>query len=274
MILKTNIYVFSKSACTGRFFISALLFYFPVFFPGYSSAASCLPENYHDSRKVIHVIDGDTVILEDNRHIRLIGINTPEIDHENNRAEAGALEARDYLARILGNHTKVYLYYDMERYDRYKRTLAHIFLPDGRNIQQLILERGLATPLTIPPNLAFVDCYQQASHAAMENNKGLWAYPEYAVIETNNINPTQINGYINVSGNVAGINQFDTATRVRLSHHVNLLISQSSLRYFEKSYLENLVGKRVLARGWLRKRKNNYLIRINHPVDLIIVDEP
>lgn len=273
MIPGTNLRVISKSALTGRFCISVILFYFLVACPGTAYAARCHPREYHEIRKVIEVIDGDTVILEDNRHIRLIGINTPEIDHENNTAETGALEARDYLARILGIHPEVYLYIDTEKYDRYQRTLAHIFLPDGSNIQQLILEQGLATPLTIPPNLAFVECYQQASHIAMEDKRGLWADPAYAMIEPDNIKPAHINKYIAVTGIITGITRFDSATEIRLAHNVDLVINKSTYRYFENIDLDNLVGRRVSARGWLKKRKNVYQIRISHPVELVIINE-
>ena len=35
------------------------------------------------------VYDGDTVALEDGRKIRLLGINTPEVQHKNKLADAG-----------------------------------------------------------------------------------------------------------------------------------------------------------------------------------------
>jgi endonuclease YncB( thermonuclease family) len=66
----------------------------------------------------------------------------------------------------------VHLIYDTERLDRYNRTLAHLFLLDGTNIQGKILRHGLAVPLTIPPNLLFSDCYQNISLLAQENKEG------------------------------------------------------------------------------------------------------
>jgi hypothetical protein len=32
------------------------------------------------------VADGDTIVLQDGRHVRYIGIDTPEIDHKNHRS--------------------------------------------------------------------------------------------------------------------------------------------------------------------------------------------
>ena len=43
--------------------------------------------------RVKWVVDGDTVVLQDGRHVRYIGIDTPEIDHKNQRAEPLGYEA-------------------------------------------------------------------------------------------------------------------------------------------------------------------------------------
>ena len=44
--------------------------------------------------RVVLVFDGDTVMLGDHRRIRYIGINAPEVAHENQKAEPWAAEAK------------------------------------------------------------------------------------------------------------------------------------------------------------------------------------
>lgn len=46
---------------------------------------------------VKRVYDGDTLVLENNQRVRLLGINTPEISSRYREAEPGGIEARDWL---------------------------------------------------------------------------------------------------------------------------------------------------------------------------------
>lgn len=93
---------------------------------------------------VSNVLDGDTVQLADGRRVRLLGINTPEIQHTNRAAEAGGNAAKQWLLqKIL--HRPVSLVSDVEATDKYGRTLAYVFTQDNELINQQLLEQGLAT---------------------------------------------------------------------------------------------------------------------------------
>jgi micrococcal nuclease len=82
---------------------------------------------------VERVIDGDTVVVNGSS-LRLLGINTPE------RGEEYYKEAKDYLENLVLNKT-VYLKYGKDKFDRYGRTLAYIFL-GNENINMKIVENG------------------------------------------------------------------------------------------------------------------------------------
>ena len=85
--------------------------------------------------KVRYVSDGDTLILDDSRKIRLIGINTPEIARKGKPAQPLAIQARDRLRQLLfqqGN--RVRLVYGEQKTDRYGRKLANLWLPDDKNL--------------------------------------------------------------------------------------------------------------------------------------------
>jgi len=88
---------------------------------------------------VKRVNDGDTIILNDNRCIRYIGINTPEINHGEKKAEPHGYKAKLFNKSILLKK-KFRLEFDQERKDQYGRWLAYVFLPDGRFINEEILK--------------------------------------------------------------------------------------------------------------------------------------
>ena len=94
--------------------------------------------NFLNTSETIHVdriIDGDTI--ESNKtSIRLLGINSPE------RGEFYYEEAKEFLEELILNKT-VNLKYGKERYDKYQRVLAYVFL-DNTNINLLLVKNGLA----------------------------------------------------------------------------------------------------------------------------------
>ena len=84
---------------------------------------------------VDRIIDGDT-IESNGTSIRLLGINTPE------RGEFLYQEAKEFLGSRILNKTVV-LKFGKDRYDKYDRTLAYVFL-DGENINLELVENGFA----------------------------------------------------------------------------------------------------------------------------------
>jgi len=108
--------------------------------------------------RVTTIIDGDTFncILRSGveRTIRLIGINTPELD------EQGGQEALYFLAQVLGTYENLKLEFDIQFEDRYRRILAYVYLPNGKMINELLLEQGLAQVMTIKPNVKYSDRFR------------------------------------------------------------------------------------------------------------------
>ncbi len=45
---------------------------------------------------------------------------------------------------------------DVQPRDRYDRTLAYVWLPDGRMANDELAQQGYAVPLTYPPNVRHV----------------------------------------------------------------------------------------------------------------------
>ncbi|TBF89122.1 thermonuclease family protein [Rhizobium leguminosarum] len=96
------------------------------------SAAACAPQN-------VIVIDGDTIVVQ-GEHIRLEGINAPELKGKCREEKVRALRARSRLAQLLTD-AKI----DIERdgFDRYRRTLALVAV-EGEAVGDVLMREGLA----------------------------------------------------------------------------------------------------------------------------------
>jgi micrococcal nuclease len=140
----------------------ALIF---VCFPGACQADSWFSVKW--------VADGDTIVLTDGRHVRYIGIDTPEIDHENQKAEPLGYKARSFNRKLLENR-KIRLVYDREKKDKYGRTLAYVYRSDDLFVNLALLKQGLAHVLHKYPNVSKEAELLSAQREAMEKQKGIW----------------------------------------------------------------------------------------------------
>lgn len=118
---------------------------------------------------VAYVIDGDTLECEDAWRIRLIGIDAPELD----QAPFGAA-ARAALERLAPRGAQLRVTTDVERIDRFGRTLAYLYSSDGTFINEAMARNGFAVDLTIRPNVAHSDAIRRAVAAARAAGAGLW----------------------------------------------------------------------------------------------------
>lgn len=135
---------------------------------------------------VKRVVDGDTILLETGERVRLIGIDTPEL-HDSDKLLRDSersgqshsvireLGERSYtFTRNLVDGKRVSLEFDVERYDKYKRLLAYVFLKDGTFVNAEIVKQGYASLMSIPPNVKYSDLFLQLYREARESRRGLW----------------------------------------------------------------------------------------------------
>ncbi|MBU0547189.1 MAG: thermonuclease family protein [Candidatus Omnitrophica bacterium] len=142
----------------------------------------------HDYSNILvtRVVDGDTLKLEDGKYLRLLGIDTPEM-HESAKLHRDALRSKQSVEAIkqLGRQSyeftkqmvegkRVRLEFDIERYDKYNRILAYVFLDDGTFLNARIVEEGYASLMTYPPNVKYADLFLKLYRQARENKRGLW----------------------------------------------------------------------------------------------------
>lgn len=121
--------------------------------------------------RVTKVTDGDTLHLSGIGPVRLIGIDTPEV---HGGAECFGTQASRFAARLVPLGSRVRYRVGVEERDRYGRVLAYIWLADGRMLNRVMVRRGYARPLTIPPNVEFADAFRRVAAAARRAGRGLW----------------------------------------------------------------------------------------------------
>jgi len=126
------------------------------------------------SRVVTRVIDGDTLVLDGGEKVRLIGVDTPETVHPNKPVERFGREASAFTRRMAEGRT-VQIESDAQSgaRDRYGRTLAYVWLPDGTLLNREIIRQGYGFAYTHFP-FTRIDDFRSAEREARAELRGLW----------------------------------------------------------------------------------------------------
>jgi endonuclease YncB( thermonuclease family) len=123
------------------------------------------------------VVDGDTIVLENNEVLRLANINSPE------KSEPSSIQAIDFL-KSFENHPV-----DVESLgrDKYKRTLARIYSPDYLNLE--LVKKGFAKKFLVDEKELKI--FAEAESQAINNQKGIWQFsPDKLCIKVS-VNPKE-----------------------------------------------------------------------------------
>lgn len=121
---------------------------------------------------VTRVIDGDTIVIEGNQKVRLIGVDTPELHHPKKPVQHFAKEAKEFTKKI-AEGKQVRLEYDWQKKDKYNRLLAYVYLEDGTFLNLEIIKQGYGFAYTKYP-FKYLEQFRQAEKEAREQGRGLW----------------------------------------------------------------------------------------------------
>lgn len=142
-----------------------------------------------EKAKLIRVVDGDTVIVRkddgNNVRVRLIGIDTPEsVNPDNSKNTASGKAASAFLKSKMEAGKDYFLEYDVEREDKYGRTLAYLWDTDhtqsdkeyivSHMVNAMLINEGYATTMQIDPNVEYSKVFDEIKDDAKENKKELW----------------------------------------------------------------------------------------------------
>ncbi len=147
----------------------------PTFQPEATSSATQGIEG--ERALVTKVIDGDTIVIEGDKTIRFIGMDTPETVDPRRPVGCFGKEASNETKSLLTGKI-VILQKDVTEADKYKRLLRYIFLPldNGQTlfVQDYLVREGFAKVYTYPPDIKYDEQFKMAEKDARENKRGLW----------------------------------------------------------------------------------------------------
>ncbi len=257
-------------AFPGHLLWCALLY----FATAHGAGAALCPAGHSGERvHVVYVTDGDTVKLSDGRRLRLIGIDTPEISHDGGASQPLADRARSVLTDLLSRYNNTLnLQYGQEARDHYGRLLAHAFLDDGSNVGARLLEQGLATTLVVPPNTWGLDCYRAAEQHARSARRGLWALPGYQAMDAATL-PRDSRGFHLVTGRIHAIRTSRHSIWLDLEGPLVVRVDRRDLDNFDREFPDNLQGRTVEVRGWLKPDRSGLRVNVRHPAALVVTDD-
>lgn len=255
-----------------RRLLRVLMAVIPTAFVSAAGAEGPWPEGLVDggSARIVSVIDGDTVVLEDGRQVRLIGTQAPKLALGRRGFVDWPLsaEARDLLAELADGRT-VTVAYGGERIDRYDRVLAQLFRDDGVWLQGEMVRRGFARVYSFDDNRRGVRELLALEEEARAAGRGIWAdgwyrirtpfdladaADTYQLVEGRVLEAAAVNGriYLNFGA--------DYRTDFTAS------LSPAAARMFARDGFDPLAleGRAIRVRGWVYPR-NGPTIDVTHP---------
>lgn len=283
-------FVRRKKACSFQhaFFIACL---FLLSLPALTAAAAatadaCRLQGEAQSVTVRKVIDGDTVSLTDGRHVRLIGINTPEMaskpaankGRKGNAAEPLSSQAQQALQRlVVGRPVRLQL--GVLAVDHYGRSLGRLFSANGESVEAQLLRQGLGFAVIKSPDFRYRDCVIAAAGEARRRNLGVWHEPYYAPRDAQSIRKTDT-GFRRVRGVVSKVESSRKQLWIELRGDVVVKVGGKSVSRFNVREMTALTGKTIEVSGWLVDRSGRrapkkggykpYLIEIDDPALIIV----
>ncbi len=248
------------------FFLAALVATSPA-----DARALCPASAYQDHGVVRQVFDGDTLELSDGRRVRLLGINTPELGHDDRPSEPFAEPAKTFLESLAPPGAPVRLRLDAESHDRYGRLLAHVFLNDGANVQAELLAAGLAMTLVVPPNEWNHRCYHSIEDAARRESRGIWRLDRFRPVAAERLSK-RFRGFRIVRGRVLRVGEGRKNLWLNLAPMVAIRIPKNNLTYFDSLPPRSLLRRRLEVRGYVERRRGELRITVRHPAAIEVID--
>ncbi len=231
--------------------------------------AMCLAQGDIFPGTVSRVVDGDTVHLKDGRKIRLIGVNTPELDHQHGKHEAFAVAAKERLMALIPDNV-VYWQAAQEDEDHYGRKLYYLFTKDRASISSQLLSDGLGYRIAIPPNLKYQDCFDQAEQEARVAQRGVWQHPPSWQPQA---------GFTVARPIITSVTHNRGGWWLETEWDLVINLPPSAEHLWTEKEVFFLQGEAVEVRGWQYQRKNrksdrfkSNVLTVKHPLDLRRID--
>lgn len=225
---------------------------------------------------VVEVVDGDTVILDDGRQVRLVGIQAPKLPLGRAGFEKWPLadEAKAALEALVLDRP-VSLGFGGQKVDRYNRLLAHLFTSDGTWVQGTLLRNGYARVYSFADNRSLVAEMLTREAASRRRNSGIWSHPYYVVLDPI-ASADHLDRYALVEGRVLDVAVVRGRAFLNFGEDwktdFTVSIAPRDWRRFADAGIAaaDYRGLRIRVRGWLKSR-NGPMIDVTHPEQIEIL---
>jgi endonuclease YncB( thermonuclease family) len=253
----------------------------------HSADAACQGED--GGRGVVtDITGGETLILEDGRAIRLIGILGPRRAKQGPASEARLLMEEALAKLTLGKQVSLQL--GERKRDRYGRLLAQVILETAGSepmwVQAKLVTDGLARVISFQDNRLCVDKLLALEDVSRRKQHGFWKTGFFAVrpAMAEDLLSRLAQSYEIVEGRVAKVEAIKGRTYLNFGrnwrHDFTAFIPGKTMKLFmpsassppPKFELAELAGKQVRVRGWL-KNYNGPSITISHPEQIELLGE-
>jgi len=141
-------------------------------------------ESFEDRAHLVNrVIDGDTIVIENDIEIRLIGVDAPE------QGECFYQEATDVLTELVEGKN-IYIKKDVSGKDNFGRLLRYIFVAnensfvDNLFVNKYLIEKGYAGLMPATQDKEYRGILEYARNQARLQNIGIWAVCEQELENT------------------------------------------------------------------------------------------
>ena len=228
--------------------------------------------------RVVEVVDGSTVLLDDGERVRLAGIEAPR--HIAGDAASGmtllAETARQTLARLVQGRRVGLAVGGIPR-DRYGRLRAHLVRSeDGTWIQGALLAAGLARVHSLVDDRAAAAEMLVVEHRARAARLGIWSQPRYRVRTADQAddglhNFQLVEGRVKAAAVVRGRGYLNFGDDWREDFTVSIGPRDRRLFESEGIAIENYEGRLVRVRGWVDSF-NGPMIEATHPEQIEVLE--
>jgi micrococcal nuclease len=141
---------------------------------------------YPESGLVTAVYDGDTIKVKfssgQERRVRLIGIDSPELDDSREEIRFYAFMAKRFTFYYLYNRTVKLSYEEGDFEDKYGRLLAYVWTEEQGLFNKFIISQGFAYIYLKFP-FRYSSEFADAEHEARKQEKGFWQKGHYLSIQ-------------------------------------------------------------------------------------------
>lgn len=226
--------------------------------------------------KVKEVLSSDTLLLENGKIARLIGIAGPDTEDLGLSKEKTAdfSEQARRLSQELVEGKHVRFEFDIRRKDSFGRLLVYCFAADTL-LNARLLEEGLAFLSLNPPNLRFEDVLLKAGNRAKEERSGLFS-------EVRAINYSKADKFLDqfrfVEGKVLSVRRGKKGYRLNFTRARRqpfcVVIFNKDIPLFTSggAVLKKAYGNKVIrVNGRITKRRGQICIIAQHPSQIEVV---